>query len=265
MSTPTPVVFIHGLWIHASSWRPWLDLFTEQGYAPSAPGWPGETGTAEATRSRGAAIQGTGIVDVTTAYEQQIDALAERPIVIGHSFGGLIAEKLLASGHARAAVAIDAAAMKGVTKLPLTQLRTAFPVLSRPSNTDRAMSLTRGQFAWGFGNRLPRHESDDLHDRFAIPGPGRVLFEGAAANKTPGSPAEVDVATGARGPLLMVAGGKDHTVPESVVEAAWAMYARSTAVTDLVRFPDRGHSLVFDPGWREIADATLAWLRAQGL
>lgn len=265
MPTPAPVVFVHGLWIHSSSWRPWLDLFAEKGYAPTAPGWPGEAGTTASTRSRGAEIQGTGIDDVTRAYEEHIASLPVEPIVVGHSFGGLIAQKLLASGHARAAVAIDAAGMKGVKKLPLAQLWTALPVLSRPANKERAVSLGARQFAWGFGNRLSRQESDDLHAHFTIPGPGRVLFEGAAANRTAGSPAEVDVATGDRGPLLMLAGGKDHTVPASVVEAAYARYAGSTAVTDLVRFPDRGHSLVFDAGWREVADAVLGWLRQQNL
>jgi non-heme chloroperoxidase len=265
MSMPTPVVFIHGLWIHSSSWDPWLSLFSQRGYSPTAPGWPGESATTESTRSRSADIAGRGIVDVTRAYEEHIGALATKPIVIGHSFGGLIAQKLLTSGHARAAVAIDAAGMKGVRKLPLAQLRTALPVLSRPSNEHRAVSLTQKQFAWSFGNRLPRRTSDELHDRFTIPGPARVLFEGAAANRTPGSPATVDVTTADRGPLLMLAGGKDHTVPATVVEAAHKLYDDSPAVTDLRHFPDRGHSLVFDAGWREVAETALTWLREQGL
>ncbi|PYY36425.1 alpha/beta hydrolase [Curtobacterium sp. MCBD17_030] len=260
----TPVVFVHGLWIHSTSWQPWMDLFTEAGYAPAAPGWPGEAATVEATRRNGDAIKGTGIADVTAAYERHISTLSSKPIVVGHSFGGLIAQRLLASGHARAAVAIDPAGMKGVKKLPLVQLRSALPVLSKPSNKNRAVSLTPKQFAFGFGNRLTRHESDVLHARFAVPGPGRVLFEGAAANKTPDSPATIDF-TAARGPLLMIAGGKDHTVPEAVVQAAFDLYAGASTVTDLVRFPDRAHSLVFDAGWREVAERSLAWLRSQGL
>jgi non-heme chloroperoxidase len=263
MSTSAPVVFIHGLWIHSSSWQPWLDLFAEHGYLPTAPGWPGEAETTAATRLRSDSIKGTGIADVTAAYQRHIDQLGSAPIVIGHSFGGLIAQKLLASGHAGAAVAIDAAAMKGVRKLPLAQLRTALPVLSRPSNKDKAVSLTARQFAWSFGNRLPRQESDDLYDRFTIPGPARVLFEGAAANKTADSPAELDVSAN-RGPLLMLAGGRDHTVPASVVQAAFELYGGSPAVTELLRFPDRGHSLVFDSGWRQIAEAVLSWLNGQG-
>jgi non-heme chloroperoxidase len=262
-SISTPVVFIHGLWIHSASWQPWMDFFAEEGYAPSAPGWPGEAATVEATRRNGDAIQGTGIADVTAAYERHIATLPSKPIVIGHSFGGLIAQRLLASGHAEAAVAIDPAGMKGVKKLPLVQLRAALPVLSKPSNKNRAVSLNPKQFAFGFGNRLSRHESDVLHASFAVPGPGRVLFEGAAANKTPDSPASIDF-NATRGPLLMIAGGKDHTVPESVVQAAYDLYAGSLNTTDLVRFPDRGHSLVFDAGWQEVADRSLAWLREQG-
>lgn len=264
MAPATPVVFIHGLWIHSSSWTPWIDLFTAEGYAPSAPGWPGEGATTEITRHNGDAIKGTGIDDVTAAYERHIATLPSKPIVVGHSFGGLIAQKLLASGHASAAVAIDPAGMKGVKKLPLAQLRAALPVLSKPSNKTRAVALTEKQFAYGFGNRLASRDSDALYARFAIPGPGRVLFEGAAANKTPDSPATIDFAAD-RGPLLMVAGGKDHTVPESVVEAAYDLYAGSRTTTDLVRFPDRGHSLVFDAGWQDVAQRSLTWLRAQGL
>lgn len=263
MAPTIPVVFIHGLWIHSSSWAPWVDLFAAEGYAPSAPGWPGETDTVVGTRRNAADIAGTGIDDVTAAYERHIAALPAKPIVIGHSFGGLIAQKLVASGHAAAAVAIDPAGMKGVKKLPLVQLRAALPVLSKPSNKNRAVALTARQFAFGFGNRLNRRESDALHEQFTIPGPGRVLFEGAAANKTEDSPATIDF-TAARGPLLMMAGGKDHTVPEAVVQAAFDIYSNSRNVTDLVRLPDRGHSLVFDARWRDVADQSLTWLRSKG-
>ena len=265
MSGTTPVVFVHGLWIHSSAWQPWLDLFATRGHAVSAPGWPGDRDTVAATRANADQLAGVSIDDVTAAYARHIETLPERPIVIGHSFGGLITQKLLASGHAAAAVAIDPAGIKGVTKLPLRQLRSALPVLRNPRNKTRAVGLTARQFAYSFGNQLPRQESDALYEQFAIPGPASVLFEGAAANKTPGSGAEVDVRKNDRGPLLMIAGGEDNTVPEVVVRAAHDLYRDSTAVTDLAVFPDRGHSLVFDASWRQVADRSLSWLASHDL
>jgi non-heme chloroperoxidase len=260
MSSQPPVVFVHGLWIHSSSWQPWMDLFRSAGHDVSAPGWPAERPTAAETRQNPGPLAGFGIKEVTQAYERHISNLPERPIVIGHSFGGLIAQKLLASGHAAAAVAIDPAAIKGVTKTPLRQIRGALPVLSNPRNRDRAVALKPRQFAYSFGNALPRSESDALYERFAIPGSARLLFEAVAANKTPDSPAAVDSRLKDRGPLLMIAGGRDNTVPEVVVRAAHELYRGSGAVTDLAVFPDRGHSLVFDSRWREVADRAAAWL-----
>jgi non-heme chloroperoxidase len=264
MSSTTPVVFVHGLWIHSSAWQPWTDLFTTQGRATSAPGWPGDRGTVAETRAHATDLAGVSIDDITSAYVRHIETLPERPVVIGHSFGGLIAQKLLAGGHAAAAVAIDPAGIKGVTKVPLRQIRGVLPVLRNPRNKSRAVSLTRRQFAYSFGNALTREESDALYEQFAVPGPASVLFEGVAANKDPDSAAAVDVRENDRGPLLFLAGGRDNTVPEVVVRAAHDLYRDSSAVTDLTVLPDRGHSLVFDARWREVADTTTDWLSRQG-
>ena len=185
--------------------------------------------------------------------------------MIGHSFGGLIAQKLLADGQAVAAVAIDPGQIKGVKPLPLAQIRSGLPVLSRPGNKKQAVSLTKKQFRYAFGNALPKEESDELFERWTIPGPGRPLFEASVANFKRSSPAAVDTHGSDRGPLLFIAGGQDHTVPEVVARAAYNLYADSAAVTSYYAFPDRGHSLVFDHGWREVADLTLAWLARQDL
>lgn len=263
MSIPAPVVFIHGLWIHSSAWQPWQDLFREAGYEPSAPGWPGDKPTVAQTRANAAGLAGVGIEEITAAYRESIAALPAKPIVIGHSFGGLIAQKLLASGDARAAVAIDPGQIKGVKPLPFAQIRSGLPVLKNPANKKRAVSLTAKQFRYGFGNAISETESNALHAQWTIPGPGRPLFEASSANFSRVSPAAVDTKTSDRGPLLFIAGGKDHTVPEVVVKAAYGLYSGSTAVTDLRVFPDRGHSLVLDDGWRTVADAALEWLAAQ--
>jgi pimeloyl-ACP methyl ester carboxylesterase len=265
MSAPTPVVFIHGLWIHSSAWQPWQDLFREAGYEPMAPGWPGDRPTVEETRKNVAALAGVGIDDITAAYRTTIAALPAKPIVIGHSFGGLIAQKLLASGDAVAAIAIDPGQIKGVKPLPFAQIRSGLPVLKSPGNRKKAISLTAQQFRYGFGNAISDTESNALYSQWTIPGPGRPLFEASAANFSKTSPAAVDTRKSDRGPLLFIAGGKDHTVPEVVVKAAYGLYANSKAVTDLRVFADRGHSLVLDSGWREVADASLTWLKSQSL
>jgi non-heme chloroperoxidase len=264
MSTSTPVVFIHGLWLHPDSWQNWLSLFEEAGYRPSAPGWPGDSATVEGTRQNALAVAGHGIEDITASYRRVISGLDAKPIVIGHSFGGLIAQKLLADGHAVAAVGIDPGQIKGVKPVPLAQIRSGLPVLSKPGNKKKAVSLTNKQFRYAFGNAIPEGESDELFDRWTIPGPGRPLFEASSANFKKNSPAAVDTKKNNRGPLLIIGGGKDHTVPEVVAKAAHKLYAGSSAVTDYKSFPDRGHSLVIDHGWREIADFTLGWLQRKG-
>jgi non-heme chloroperoxidase len=265
MNTATPVVFIHGLWIHSTAWQPWVELFDSAGYDAVAPNWPGDAATAAETRAHADAVADKGIEEITMAYRQVIADLPAKPIVIGHSFGGLIAQKLLAEGLATAAIAIDPGQIKGVKPLPFAQLRSGFPVLSRPGNKKRAIALSKKQFRYGFGNALTEQESGELFDRWTIPGPGKPLFEASAANFKKSSPAAVDTTKGDRGPLLIVAGGRDHTVPEVVAKAAYRLYAKSSAVTDFQSFPDRGHSLVFDHGWREIADSSLSWLSSQGL
>lgn len=259
------VVFIHGLWIHPTAWEPWQALFAQAGYETSAPGWPGDRATVAETRSNLAGLAGVGIDDIMAAYRAHIAALPSKPIVIGHSFGGLIAQKLLASGDAVAAIAIDPGQIKGVKPLPFAQIRSGLPILKSPGNKKKAISLTAKQFRYGFGNAIAESESNALHTRWSIPGPGRPLFEASAANFSKSSPASVDTKKSDRGPLLFIAGGQDHTVPEVVVKAAYGLYAGSKAVTDLRVFPDRGHSLVLDSGWRAVADASLEWLASQSL
>ena len=260
-----PVVFIHGLWLHASSWQPWIELFNERGYEATAPGWPGDAATVEQTRENPDAVAGHGIDDVVEHYAGIIGGLAAKPILIGHSFGGMIAQKLLGLDLGAAAVAVDAAQIKGVLPLPLSALRSGFPVLGNPANKNRAVSLTPEQFRYAFGNAVTEQESRELYDQWSIPAPGKPLFEAAAANFNPHSPAKVDTGNESRGPLLLIAGGKDHTVPETVVRATLKQYRHSHAVTDIVDFPDKAHSLTIDAGWREVAETTLTWLKQQDL
>jgi pimeloyl-ACP methyl ester carboxylesterase len=262
-SDRTPVVFIHGLWLHAVSWAPWVKLFGDAGYEPIAPGWPGDPDTVEAARANPGVLADHGIDEITSHYAQIIEQLPARPVLIGHSFGGMIAEKLLGEDYGAGAVAIDAAQIKGVLPLPLSALRSTLPVFRDPANKHKAVSLTAEQFRYSFGNAISKEESNDLYQRWAIPAPGRPLFEAAAANFELHSPAKVNTRNENRGPLLLVMGGRDHTVPEVITKATLKQYRHSEAMTELTEFPDRGHSLTIDSGWRAVAEQCLAWLGKQ--
>jgi non-heme chloroperoxidase len=262
---PTPVVFVHGLWLHAESWSPWIEAFNEAGYSASAVGWPGDGDTVAETRDAPERVAGYGLDEIVAHHAKEISDLDRKPIVVGHSFGGLIVQRLLSDGAVAAAVAIDPAPAKGVLYLPPSALRVASVALRNPANRNGAVSLTEGQFRYGFGNVLSQQESDELWERWAIPSPGKPLFEGALANVTPGSPAAVDGKKATRGPLLITAGGRDHTVPATISRQTQRLYRKSPAITDLRTFPDRGHSLTIDSGWREVADTVLGWLKAHEL
>lgn len=260
-----PVVFIHGLWIHSSAWTPWMTLFADRGYTTSAPGWPGDGATVQETRTMPEKMNNVGIQAIYEHYVDVIAALETKPIVIGHSFGGLIAQELLATDVAVAAVAIDPAPIKGVKALPFSQLRSGFPVLSNPANKKKTVALTPKQFKYSFGNTLTQEASDDLFEKWTIPGPGRPLFEDATANFRRHSPAAVDTHKAVRGPLLLISGTEDHTVPAKVTREVLALYAGGDSITEYHEFEGRGHSLTMDDGWEEVAGTTLAWLSDRGL
>jgi pimeloyl-ACP methyl ester carboxylesterase len=258
----TPVVFIHGLWLHATSWGQWLDLYRDAGYEPIAPGWLGEPSTVAEAREHPELVADKTIDDEVAHYTEIIQSLDAKPIIVGHSFGGLLAEKLLGQDLAIAAVAIDPAQIKGVLPLPLAQLRAALPALGNPANLHKSVSLTAKQFHFGFGNELTEEESQQLFDEWSIPSPARPLFQAAVANFSLHSEAKVNTGNETRGPLLLISGKQDHTVPDVSTRSTLKQYRDSAAVTELKQFEGRGHSLTIDHGWREVADATLEWLTA---
>lgn len=260
-----PAVFIHGLWLHATSWGPWLDLFRDAGYEPIAPGWPNEPPTVAEARDQPDLVANLGIDDVTNHVAKIIESLDASPVILGHSFGGLITEKLLGQGLGVAGVAIDPAQIKGVLPLPLAQLRSALPGLGNPANLHKAVSLTKKEFRFGFGNAVSEEESDLLFERWTIPSPARPLFQAAAANFSLHSEAKVNTDNDTRGPLLLVSGLEDHTVPDVVTRSTLKQYRDSTSVTELKQFEGRGHSLTVDSGWKEVANAILDWLKTSGL
>ena len=258
-----PVLFVHGLWLHASSWEPWVALFDDMGYVAHAPGWPGDGATVAETRAHPERLAGVGVEQVTEHYREIIRRLQVAPVVVGHSFGGLIAQRLLGEGLARAAVAIDPAQMRGVVRLPLVQLWNALPVLGNPAKLRGTKTQSQRRFAKAFASAVDRAESDRIHDAWTIPAPGRPLFEAAAANVLPGTPAAVRT-DAERGPLLVIGGGRDRTVPAVTTRGIARRYRHNPSVTEYKEFDDRGHSLVVDSGWREIADYALQWLTFVG-
>lgn len=264
-SKSNAVLFIHGLWLHPTSWSAWQEAFDHAGYETAAPGWPGDQDTVELARANPESVANQGIEDVVGHYESIISSMDGPPILIGHSFGGMIAEKLLGMGVAAGAVAIDAAQIKGVLPLPLSALRSTLPVFKNPANKHRSVMLTAREFHYSFGNALSQEESDALYDRWVVPAPGKPLFEAAAANFSPHSPAKVDTENETRGPLLLVMGGQDHTVPEVITKSTAKQYRHSAAVTDVTEFKDRGHSLTIDAGWPEVAETCLSWLESHDL
>ncbi len=260
MTAGAQVIFVHGMFLHARSWAGWLERFREAGHAASAPGWPGEAATVEDARAHRGRIGDTGIDAIVAHYAQLIHRLDARPALVGHSTGALVVQRLLGKGLAAAAVALQPAAIKGVVTLAPSVARSGWMALRRPANRGRAVSLTRRQFRYSFGNALTAAESDELHGCWTIPSPGRPVFELAAANLVRRSPARVDTANPARGPLLLIAGGRDHAAPAAVVRATARRYRGSPAVTEYAEFADRGHSLPIDGGWPEVADAVRAWI-----
>lgn len=259
-----PVVFIHGLWVHGESWRPWIELFRRNGYDAVAAKWPGEADTPEATRRNYAAMAGYGLSEIADFITGQLSLFDEKPVLIGHSFGGVLVQNLLGRGLGAAGVAIDSAPFKGVSDFPLPMVRSTRPVLRNPLNYKRVVALTEPQFRTGFASAVSEREAKELYSRFAIPGPAKPLFQTVTAPFAPKAAIKVDTRNSKRGPLLLMAGAADHTVPPVMVKGALRAYRKTRAITDFKEFPNRGHSLIMDHGWKELAEYTLNWLHAKG-
>jgi len=260
MEQPDTVVLIHGLFMTALSWEHGVSRYTDRGYRVIASSWPGMDDI-EALRRDPTVVENLGIAEIVDHYEALIRELDAPPIIIGHSFGGAFTEILLDRGLGAAGVAIDAAAVRGILKLPLSQLRAGFPVLKNPTNYHKAVELTPEQFRYAFTNTLSEADSNAAYERYAAPGPGRVLFQGALANFNPHSPDAVDFKRD-RAPLLLIAGGADHLVPAVIDKSTADHYAKSGAFTEYKLFPDRSHWTIAEPGWEEVADYALGWAAA---
>src|SRR6266849_1719625 len=260
-SSATPVVFVHGLWLLPSSWDRWVTLFEEAGYVGVTPGWPDDPETVAEAREHPEVFAGKGIREIADYEEAIIRRLDRKPVVIGHSFGGLLTEILAGRGLAAASVAISPAPFRGVLPLPFSSLRSASPVLKNPANWNRAVPLTFEQFRYGFANAVDEDEAKELYLGYSVPGPGEPLFQAAAANLNPWSEAKVKTKNPERGPMLIISADTDHTVPWAIANASYKLQKRNEAVTEIVKMKNRGHALTIDKGWREVADTALAFIR----
>jgi non-heme chloroperoxidase len=256
-----PIVFVHGLWLLPSSWDKWRSMFEEAGYTTVAPGWPDDPNTVEEAKAHPEVFANKTVGQIADHFEDVIKMLDRRPALIGHSFGGLLAQILAGRGVADATVALDPAPFRGVLPLPVSALRSASPVLGNPANHHRAVPLTYEQFRYAFANAVSEDEAHELYNTYAVPGTGTVLFQAATANVNPWTEAKVKSKNPDRGPLLIMDGELDHTVPWAIAKAAYKKQRRNKGVTEIVKVAGRGHSLTIDHGWRDVAETALAFVK----
>ena len=257
----TPVVFVHGLWLLSSSWDRWAELFRNAGYATLQPGWPDDPGTVEEANADPEVFARKTIGQIADHYDAIIRSLDSKPAVIGHSFGGLLAQILAGRGLSEATVAVDPAPFRGVLPLPYSALKASSSVLRNPANRHRAVPLSFEQFKFGFANAVSEQEARELYDQFAVPGSGAPIFQAATANINPWTEAKVDIDNPNRGPLLITSGEKDHQVPWSLSNGSYKRQKHNPGVTEIVEIPGHGHALTIDSGWGEVAEIALKFVQ----
>ena len=260
-SGSTPVVFIHGLWLLPSSWANWADFFKQAGYAPLTPDWPDDPETVEQARANPDVLAKKTLKQVADHTTDVIDSLDKKPVLMGHSTGGLLAQMLAGQGRSAATVAIDPGVFRGVLPLPRSVLRVVGPLLADPRNRGRALTLTFDQFKYGWANALDEDEAKRLYDTYHVAGSGIALAQMADANLNPWTQSKVDTKTPDRGPLLILDGEKDHTVPWAIANAAFKRQERNPGITEIKQMPNRGHALTIDHGWQEVAQTALDFVK----
>jgi non-heme chloroperoxidase len=259
-SGKTPVVFVHGLWLLANSWDRWAAAFETAGYVALTPNWPDDAESVKEANERPSAFDPTSVGQVADHFGKIVLSLDKKPAIVGHSFGGLFAQILAGRGLAAATVAIDPVPFRGIFSLPFSALKSAWPVLGNPANRGRAVPLTFDEFRFNFANAVSEHEAQELYETFAVPAAGLPLFQAATANFNFWTEVKVDIKRRDRGPLLIISGEKDNTVPHSVANAAFRLQRRNPGITKLVTMPNRGHALTIDSGWRGVAETALDFI-----
>ena len=260
----TPVLFVHGAWLSSASWENFTTYFSNRGYPVSAPEWPRKEGDVAKLRENADAIEGLGLIEIVDHYEAEIRALDEPPVLIGHSFGGLIVELLLDRGLGRAGVAMSPAPPKGILVLPFASLKAASPALAHPSRWHGVVPLTLEEFTYGFVNTFRPEEAKAAYEKYAVPETGQIFYEAGFANFHLNPPSEVHFKSSERAPLLIVGAEKDNTVPASLARKQFDKYERSPAETEYIEFEGRPHLLMAAEGWEEVAEAIASWLDGVG-
>jgi non-heme chloroperoxidase len=260
-SDRTPVVFVHGLWLLPNSWDAWAAFFEEAGYAAVAPGWPGDPESVQEAKANPDLFASQTLRGTADHYAEVIGKLTKKPAVIGHSFGGMLAQITAGRGLSAATVSISPAPYRGILPLPISSLRVASVALRNPANRKRGVPLTAEQFRYGFANALSESESRQLYDAYSVPGPGQTLFQAATANLNPGTEAKVDTKNPGRGPLLVVGAERDHTVPWVISNASYKLQRKNPGITEVTKLDGRCHSLTIDAGWRDVADIALQFIK----
>jgi pimeloyl-ACP methyl ester carboxylesterase len=257
----TPIILIHGLWVLPSSWDNWVGYFEEEGYAGLTPDWPDDPATVEEARANPDVLAKKTLKQIADHAAEVIGGLQKKPAVMGHSTGGLLAQMIADRGLSAATVAIDPGPFRGVLPLPVSALRSAAPVLKNPLNRSKAITLTFDQFKYGWANALSDEEAKQLYDTYHVAAPGSALMQMANANLNPWTEAKLDPKNPDRGPLLIIDGEKDHTVPWAIANAAYKRQKQNEAVTEIKQIPNHGHALTIDSGWREVAQTALDFVK----
>ena len=257
----TPIVLIHGLWLLPSSWANWAQLFEEAGYAALTPGWPDDPETVEEARANPDVFAKKTLGQIADHTAEVISKLDKKPAVMGHATGGLVAQMIADRGLSAATVAIAPGPFRGVLPIPISALRSAMPVLKNPLNRGRAVTLSLDEFKYGWTNALGEDEAKQLYETYHVAAPGVALMAQGNANLNPFTEAKLDPKNPERGPLLIIEGEKDHTVPWAIAHASFKRQQRNDGVTEIKKIPTRGHSLTIDSGWREVAETALQFVK----
>jgi pimeloyl-ACP methyl ester carboxylesterase len=257
-NTPDTIVLIHGFWVTPRSWEDWIAYYEGKGYRVLAPAYPGFEVEVEALNADPTPIEKVTVPQIVERLESVIGGLDSPPILMGHSAGGVFTQQMLDRGYGAAGVAINSAPTEGVKVVPLSQIKSTFPVLKNPANRHKAVGFTFDQWRYVFTNTFSEEEARRLYDRYHIPASGRIFWGSVLANIHPGKDdTYVNYKNDDRAPLLFISGSQDHLMPPKIQQSN-AKHYKSATITEVVEY-DGPHLLPSSPGWEEIADYALNW------